>query len=368
MTVVSGDDDALDPRRGQLADGTGQVAHHAVHHLAGEEVAVHLAHVVDLLGADEHQRGVADKPRELRRRGGQELAEGHLDQPRHSRLQELEPLRPAGQDGAVDAGGQAPLLVHHREARRGPREECRHAHWGDRRQRGDRGAHRQVPHLLELLGEFRAHLKAQRVDQEEGNPPARRLDHLRVDPGLREHADNAPARGLERLREAIRHALQEFLVLAAYDGEGLLGHGLVVHPRDPGLDPALQAVGLVPAGRRRVGRDPLRGVGSHPVQGWPDARDLATELRHQPARLPLGLAGDEAIDPEAVPALRDDRERLVVVLRCDERRGVAEKSVLLEAERVDRSQVRGIDGRLGEVEVLLDPIGEAEVGLGELPA
>src|SRR5690606_20929669 len=86
------------------------------------------------------------------------------------------------------------------------------------------------------------------------------LDQLRVDAGLVEDAaDRPPGRG-EGGGVALGHLLEERLVVAADQPEGLLerGLGLVLEFRNPGLERALSQVGPVPVAR--IAFDPaLRG-------------------------------------------------------------------------------------------------------------
>ncbi len=53
------------------------------------------------------------------------------------------------------------------------------------------------------------------------------------------------------------------------------------------------------------------------------------------------------MDPEAVLAVGDDRVRRLVLPPGDQRTGMAQQGLLLEAERVDLPEVLGCDRQLG---------------------
>ena len=73
---------------------------------------------------------------------------------------------------------------------------------------------------------------------------------------------------------------------------------------------------------------------------------------------------DVSVKPEALLAVRNERERLAELAVRDEVARVAKKRALLEAERVDGAERAG--GQLGvlEPELLLDAVGERRVGIG----
>jgi hypothetical protein len=153
-------------------------------------------------------------------------------------------------------------------------------------------------------------------------------------------------------------------VLLPHHRQCLLRLRLLVHLGDPGLQAALQGVCPVPAIRRRVGNEPLGRVGPHLRQGRADASQLATQLRHQAACLPLGLAADVTVDPEAVAASSDDLERRLVLLVRDESGGVDEQPILLEPEGVHGAQVGRVHVCTREAQVLLYLVGQDRIGFG----
>ncbi len=61
VAVIGRDNDRVDSSSRELAHGAGDVLEHGVHHLTRDEVAVHLAELVDLLRADDDELGVADR-------------------------------------------------------------------------------------------------------------------------------------------------------------------------------------------------------------------------------------------------------------------------------------------------------------------
>ena len=100
--------------------------------------------------------------------------------------------------------------------------------------------------------------------------------------------------------------------------------------------------------------NPLCGVAIGLAESRSDLLDLATELGHQPAGLPLSLPPNIPVDPEAPTAVGDDARRLGIVARADELAGVCEQRALLEAEGVDVAEMTDLDLRLREPEVGLD--------------
>ena len=142
--------------------------------------------------------------------------------------------------------------------------------------------------------------------------------------------------------EAVRHLLQQFLVFTAYDGEALLGLGLLVHLGDPGFKPTLERIDAEPAILGRIGVDPLRGVTMGFAEGGPDLLGLPAKLSHKPAGLPLSLPPNIPIDPKAPTAGGDDAEGFCVIATAYELTGVGKHRALFEAEGVDVAEMTGL--------------------------
>src|SRR5687768_8348874 len=79
VTVIGGDDRMLDSRAGELADRSRQVVDDRVHDLARLKGESRLASVIDLLGADDDDRGSVELLRKLGGWQAQQLIEGQVD-------------------------------------------------------------------------------------------------------------------------------------------------------------------------------------------------------------------------------------------------------------------------------------------------
>ena len=86
---------------------------------------------------------------------------------------------------------------------------------------------------------------------------------------------------------------------------------IVVEIRDPCLETPLSLVHAEPTVLGRVSLDPGLRVAAGLADGSSHSNAQASQLRHATAGLPLGLAPDIAIKPEAVLPPTDDREGLV---------------------------------------------------------
>ena len=215
MAVVGSDNKLGDTQPSQPLDRPGDVTDGGVKNLTSQERVPAFTHRVDLDRANEDERCIGDLLLQLRSGLAEHLVEFHVHNLGNTTFPEFAAFAQTRGDRASDSRGKIVLVLNDGERLLGSGHQSGHADWRDRWDRRDGRLKTQLLRALQQSPQFDAHLVTERIDQNVADGFAQALDFAVVDFSLVEETGNGPFGSAKRCNEALRHSVQQRIVVLA---------------------------------------------------------------------------------------------------------------------------------------------------------